>query len=126
MRKLAAALAALGLAMFLLSILPGLTPGAGGAGTLAPPAAERGKALFVAKGCAACHVHGRVAGKTGEFSGAYGSEGTPNLTVYTNDPDFLRRWLRDPAAVKPRTTMPNLGLSDAEIAELIAFLNARP
>ncbi len=52
--------------------------------------------------------------------------GAPNLTSYANDPDFLRRWLRDPAAVKPRTTMPNLDLSDAELADLIAFLNARP
>ncbi len=37
-----------------------------------------------------------------------------------------RRWLRDPRAVKPTTAMPNLDLSDGEIADLIAFLNARP
>ena len=39
----------------------------------------------------------------------------------------LRRWLRDPPAMKPMDPdngmgMPNLGLSDAEITQLIAYL----
>ena len=47
----------------------------------------------------------------------------PELTNYTNDPAFLRRWLADPPAARPGTNMPNLNLSPAEIEDLIAFLN---
>lgn len=81
----------------------------------APPAdAATGRALFVAKGCASCHIHN-----------AFGSAPTsigPVLSDYQPDPTYLRRWLRDPAAVKPGTQMPNLRLSAAEIEALIAFL----
>jgi len=79
---------------------------------------ERGRALFRNKGCVTCHVNTRVEGRTGVL----GSVG-PNLTRYTNDPDFLRRWLANPPAVRPGTRMPNLRLSEAQIEDLIAFLN---
>lgn len=70
--------------------------------------ATTGQALFVAKGCASCHDRGL--------------NGAPNLTVYKPDAAFLRRWLADPAAVRPDTLMPDLPLSDAEIDALIAYL----
>ncbi len=125
MRRLALALGVLGLSLLLVSAIPGLAPASG---RTSPPSgdAERGKALFLAKGCATCHVNRRVPGRTGEFARAYGARDAPDLTGYANDPDLLRRWLRDPAAVKPGTAMPNLNLSDDEIADLIAFLGARP
>lgn len=81
-------------------------------------AVERGRALFRNKGCITCHVNNQVEGQTGVL-GPIG----PNLTNYTNDPEFLRRWLADPPAVRPGTQMPNLRLSTAEIEDLIAFLN---
>ena len=34
----------------------------------------------------------------------------------------LRAWLHDPPGVKPGSKMPNLGLSSAEITNLIAYL----
>jgi cytochrome c1 len=61
-----------------------------------------------------------VAGPQHRFS----FQGAPNLTDYTNDPVFLRRWLADPAAVKPGTPMPDLDVAPEEIEDLIAFLNA--
>lgn len=80
---------------------------------------ERGKALFAAKGCATCHVNRRAIEPIHECC-----EGTgPDLTNYTNQPEYLRQLLRNPSAVKPQTEMPNLELSDAEIEDLIAFLN---
>ena len=48
--------------------------------------------------------------------------GAPDLTDYDPDPGFVRVWLRDPEAVRPGTRMPNLGLSEEEIAALLAFL----
>jgi cytochrome c2 len=47
----------------------------------------------------------------------------PDLTLYSNDPAFLARWLAGPASVRPATTMPDLGLKAGEIDALIAFLN---
>lgn len=75
----------------------------------------RGQALFMAKGCIACHRHDAVGSRI---------EVGPNLTHLQARPEFLRRWLKDPSAVKPGTFMPTLGLADDEIEALIAFLNA--
>ena len=85
--------------------------------------AEAGFTLFTSKGCAGCHtVNGVSNGQIG-----------PNLThVYSRTafagdtfdmtPDNLRMWLHDPPGVKPGSKMPNLGLSSAEITNLIAYL----
>jgi cytochrome c2 len=92
-----------------------VTPAA--AASLASPI-ENGRTLFRNKGCVSCHVNNRVEG----LSGVLGLIG-PDLTNYTNDPAFLRRWLANPAEERPGTEMPNLRLSAAEIEDLIAFLN---
>ena len=42
-----------------------------------------------------------------------------------NTADYLARFLADPAAVKPGTTMPALPLSQAEIDSLVQYLVAR-
>jgi cytochrome c oxidase subunit 2 len=39
-----------------------------------------------------------------------------------NDED-LRRWLEDPPAVKAGSWMPDYGLSDQQISDLIAYLH---
>ena len=83
----------------------------------ATTAAVQGAQLFVAKGCITCHSHSAVTGAR-----SLGPIG-PDLSAYRNDPAYLRTWLKDPAAVKPRTEMPNLGLTAEEIEALIAFLN---
>ncbi|MEZ4663840.1 MAG: c-type cytochrome [Caldilineaceae bacterium] len=75
-----------------------------------------GKALFQAKGCASCHVHEA----TNRSSSGFG----PDLTHYVGQPEFLRRWLANPQAIKPATKMPNLQLSAAEIDAVIQFLES--
>ncbi len=73
---------------------------------------ERGRHLFVAKGCVSCHLHGVGPDLTGKHFAA----------------DFLTRFLADPAAVIPPrpggATMPNLELRPLEISALVAFINA--
>jgi len=121
MIKISIALALAGLGLLLLSVLSaGLASPAIPTPT-SPPAADAayGKALFSAKGCVTCHHHDAVAG-SGIFGGEYG---VPDLTARHLDAAYLRRWLKDPSAVKPGTEMPTLGLSDEEIEGLIAFLN---
>ena len=85
--------------------------------------ADAGFNLFQTKGCSGCHtVDGVSKGMIG-----------PNLTHVLSRTSFagsllemspanLRRWLRDPPKVKPGSKMPNLGLSDADITQLIAYL----
>ncbi|MCZ7546840.1 MAG: cytochrome c [Anaerolineae bacterium] len=79
---------------------------------------EYGEALFVAKGCAMCHVH-RESGVTPVATINRG----PDLSRRSFDAAYLREWLRDPSAVDSDAVMPALGLSDDEINALIAFLN---
>ena len=81
--------------------------------------AQRGQDLFLAKGCAMCHTHAAVGGTWTDFGPV---EIGPDLTHRKLDPDYLRRWLKDPSAVKPDTQMPMLNLSDQEIEALVAFL----
>jgi cytochrome c2 len=78
----------------------------------------QGEALFIAKGCLSCHVNQRVDSRYFVFSTQVG----PNLTSYQTSPEYLRLWLSNPKAVKPKTEMPDLGLSEAEIEALTSFL----
>jgi cytochrome c2 len=123
MRKLNAALAALGFALLLWSFLPSSSTGQnvapGITTTVGTANAAKGQALFAAKGCATCHINTRAVPSHGECCTGVG----PDLTNYANDPAFLRLWLEDPAAVRPGTQMPDLNLSTTEIEDLIAFLN---
>ena len=82
------------------------------------PSPARGADLFLAKGCIVCHTHEAVADR---YSGPQTNVG-PELTDLALPADYLHTWLRDPAAVKPNTEMPNLELGEAEIESLVAFL----
>jgi cytochrome c553 len=82
--------------------------------------AERGRRLFVAKGCLTCHAHDDVSG-SGEVNIG------PRLSGRRYDPDYLSRFLADPGLARaPASTgfdMPDLGLREPEITALVAFLN---
>jgi hypothetical protein len=92
-----------------------------GAGQSSPAyaAAERGRRLFVAKGCVTCHMHGDVAGSGVVQVG-------PELTALRLPADFLQKFLADPSilpvAQQTNGGMPNLDLKPAEITALVAFL----
>jgi hypothetical protein len=78
---------------------------------------ERGRRLFVAKGCLRCHVHAAVEG-----SGDVGT--APVLTDIQLPAEYLARALADPAIIPRRSSeaMPDLDLKSEEIAALVAFL----
>ena len=89
-----------------------------------------GAELFISKGCSGCHMISGLEGANGKIG--------PNLThlysrsrfagaVFELNDRNLRRWLRDPPAMKPMAPdngqgMPNLGLTEGEITQLIAYL----
>lgn len=74
---------------------------------------EVGAALVVRYECRRCHV---LAGQ--------GALKAPDLddAIRRLDEATLYRWLADPRSLRPDTAMPNLRLSDSEIAAIIAYL----
>ena len=84
--------------------------------------AERGRRLFVAKGCITCHVHPEV-----PSSGVVNVG--PDLTGRRFTGDYLQRFLADPDIATTRGAggfaMPNLNLAPREIAALAAFINGK-
>lgn len=101
---------------------PGEKPAAGGTGD-----ANRGKQLFVQKGCTACHVVPGIPEATGTIGpNLAGIAGKPKIPTATgeleNTPDNMVKWIMNPTAVKPSTQMPPLGITEAEARDLTAFM----
>ncbi|MDA3934871.1 MAG: cytochrome c [Gammaproteobacteria bacterium] len=80
-----------------------------------PPAEDEptGANLFRNNGCVGCHT---IAGQGGQVGPSLDSVGDRYSA------EWLYRWLKDPAAVKPGTTMPNMHLTDNERAMLVFYL----
>ncbi len=87
--------------------------------------AARGKALFENVGCEGCHIS--EPGAERKVMDGWRQHG-PNLIglAEKTTPGWLAAWLKDPKAYNPETRMPNLRLSDDEIADLVAYLMSRP
>ena len=93
--------------------------------------AAAGYALFTGKGtCVGCHtmqgVEGAVARVGPNLTHLQGRTTFAGATFELNS-DNLKRWLRNPSAMKPMrpeqgTGMPKLPLSETEINQLVAFL----
>ena len=91
-----------------------------------PALADQGKQIVQQKGCGGCHTIPGVPGANGNVG--------PNLTgvasrttiaggqVPHDGADDLKRWVLNPSAVKPGTSMPNLNLTDDEATRVAAFL----
>jgi cytochrome c2 len=87
---------------------------------------HRGRALIVQYGCGACHV----------VPGIYTARGVMGPPLYffgrrtmiagelPNSTDNLIRWLRNPPAVEPGTSMPNLGLNQKQARDIAAYLES--
>ena len=90
-----------------------ISAAAAGVPVVAMADAERGKHLFVAKGCTTCHVDMKVI----------------PVDVRTNKYDvaFVKKLLADPKSMPRRhgvdVEMPNLNLSTTEISALSAYLS---
>ena len=83
---------------------------------------ELGRQLFLAKGCITCHYNSRAASRNDYWTIEIGA---PDLSNYSSAPEILAIRLKDPAAAKSDTQMPNLGLKETEIEALIAFINSK-
>ena len=92
----------------------------------------QGKQLFSAKTCNACHTvrgHGAM-GIQGPDLTHIGARSTIAAGLIENNPEQLRRWLRDPESVKPGNKMAKayrdnkITLSDEEQVALVAYLES--
>ncbi|QDV42386.1 Cytochrome c oxidase subunit 2 precursor [Stieleria neptunia] len=88
-------------------------------------AAVRGRQLFRRKGCGACHtIRGTEAsGRVGPDLTHFAGRVSLGAGINRNDTDNLRRWIRQPHAVKPGVQMPAFqALSTSEVDSIVAYL----
>jgi cytochrome c oxidase subunit 2 len=85
--------------------------------------AKRGASLFAQLTCVKCHAI------NGNGEGAHAGPDLTHLAdrttlgagVMKNSPSELARWLKDPQDVKQGSHMPNVQLSDPQIADFVAY-----
>jgi cytochrome c1 len=89
------------------------------------PAAE-GAQIIATKPCVGCHTIPGIPGATGQvgpnLAGIASRTKIAGGAVTISSPDDLKKWIMNPAALKPGTPMPNVGLTDDEATKIVAFL----
>lgn len=92
------------------------------------PLALKGMQIF-SEQCIACHTVDGAELNQRQFAGI----GGPNMTHFAsrtcfagcflqNNPDTVRRWVRDPPAMKPGSFMPDYALTEDQIDAVVAYL----
>lgn len=88
--------------------------------------AQRGRLLLAQYQCGSCHVIPEVAAARGQMGPALGGFGRRSYIAghVPNSVDALTRWIVEPAALAPGTTMPNMGVGTADARAMAVFLHA--
>jgi cytochrome c oxidase subunit 2 len=84
-----------------------------------------GKKLVTQGACAGCHIiegTNATVGRSGPNLTHLARRGTIAAGWLPNNAESLTRWIHDPQAVKPGAKMPNLGLSEQDLAYVVAYL----
>jgi cytochrome c oxidase subunit 2 len=101
--------------------------GGGAAGVELSEAGERGREIANANGCAGCHGNDGQGGAGPTWVGLAGSQvELSDGTVVTADDAYLARAISDPGAevvAGNALRMPENSLTDAEIADVIAYIH---
>jgi cytochrome c oxidase subunit II len=96
---------------------------------VADPLADRGRALAQSKGCVACHSIDGSPGVGPTWKGLFGkNESLDDGSTAQVDEQFLRDFIRDPKARSIKgfpPVMPQMPLSEEEIAALVAHIKAQ-
>lgn len=97
---------------------PGADPGAD------PVSAERGRNTLTQYACNACHRIPGVTGSEVHVGPPLAGIGNRGLIAgrLPNTSEQMVRWLRDPRAVDPSTTMPDLGVGERDARDIAAYL----
>jgi cytochrome c2 len=98
----------------------------GGAALEPGTPAFEGAQIIATKPCVGCHTIPGVPGATGTVGpNLAGVASRPKIAggaVSNSGPEDLKKWILNPAALKPGTLMPNVGLTDDEATKIAAFL----
>jgi cytochrome c oxidase subunit 2 len=96
------------------------------------PQAQQGAKVFASAGCVACHAVGgtNAASTIGPNLTHLKSRNLIAAATLANDPESLKKWIRDPSAIKPgEGTFPNTmpafpasQVSDSDLDALVAYL----
>lgn len=87
--------------------------------------ARRGAMLIAQYQCGACHAIPGIAsarGKEGPSLAAYGLRSYIAGRI-PNRPDLLARWIAQPSALVPLTTMPDMGVPEQDARDMAAWLS---
>lgn len=101
-----------------------LTPAAGVAGD-----PNAGRALFIQKGCGGCHTIAGLPGAAGVAGPRLDNTVVRGTIAGDRIPataQNLAQWIYDPASLKPSTSMPKPGVTQAEARDIAAFLYSLP
>jgi cytochrome c oxidase subunit 2 len=87
---------------------------------------ERGRSVFLRNACINCHtVAGTIAtGRFGPDLTHLASRDTIGSGAIQNTPANLRKWIDDPAQMKPGSLMPPMHLNGRELDDVTAYLAA--
>jgi cytochrome c oxidase subunit 2 len=88
------------------------------------PSVRTDRAMFESLSCANCHtIRGTSAiGKFAPDLTHLMSRQTLGAGVLTNTPEHLRDWINDPQKYKPGCMMPSMKLNDAELNQVVSYL----
>lgn len=94
-----------------------------------PPApignAVRGKELVAQYGCNVCHVIPGIDGPQGAVGPALaGVASRPSISYgkVQNTPENLAKYIQDPPAMNPQSSMPPIGLTETDAKDVAAYL----
>lgn len=84
----------------------------------------RGQLIIVKYRCGSCHAIPGIHGARGVFGPPlnYMASRTYIAGEFPNMPDDLVRWVMSPTSMKPKTAMPDLGLSEQDSRDVAAYL----
>ena len=84
----------------------------------------RGKEALRTYGCVSCHTIPGVRGADAQVGPPLDRvAGRVYIAgVLENTPENLARWIRNPPEVDPKTAMPNVGATDDDIRDIMAYL----
>jgi cytochrome c1 len=101
-------------------------PGAAGVALQPGTPAFEGARIIATKQCVSCHTIPGVPGATGmvgpNLAGVASKTRIASGAVTVHGPEDLRKWIADPASMKPGTGMPKVELTDDELTKIVAFL----
>lgn len=89
-----------------------------------PGSARRGQAVIQQFRCGTCHVIPGIHGANGLFGPPLNEMSRRTLIAgeIPNTPKNLTRWVQSPTSMKPKTHMPDLGLTQGQAEDVADYL----